>query len=190
MATEGNSTGSLHPLVSVNEATKGADHFANAYFCIEGDETALGLANSVATRLGGIPFTIRPTEKALYHAAAVTACGHLVALIDVATEMLSKCGIERRRAQEILLPLISTTVRNLESSSPAEALTGSFARMDIDAVRRHLAAIDDASLSPAVWAVYITLGERSLDLAEANGAEASEVAGLRDFISMAKRKCG
>jgi predicted short-subunit dehydrogenase-like oxidoreductase (DUF2520 family) len=190
LATAGHSTGSMHPLISVSDAPHGADHFANAYFCIEGDDAATEAARSIVSALGGRAFTIDPARKALYHAAAVITSGHFVALIDLAVEMLSRCGIDRKNAQEILLPLVSTTVDNLGKGPPAAALTGSFARADIDAVRRHLAAIDDAAMSPAIRDIYLLLGERSLDLAAANGASVSEVQNLREAISIAKRKPG
>lgn len=190
LAEDGHPTGSMHPLISVSNAVTGADHFPNAYFCVEGDDVAAGVARSIVSRLGGRCFTIEPGQKSLYHAAAVVASGHLVALVDIATEMLSKCGIKKDAAQEILLPLISTTLRNLESNSPSGALTGSFARTDLEAVRRHLASIDEASMDPVVRDVYLYLGQRSLDLAEASGADTGEVRALREVISIAKRKAG
>lgn len=190
LARTGYSTGSMHPLISVSDAATGADHFANAFFSVEGDQAASLAARSIVESLGGRPFSIDPRHKALYHAAAVVACGHLVALLDLAIEMLSKCGVEKENAQEILLPLISTTIGNLATGTPQRALTGSFARTDVEAVRRHLISIDHAALSPTARAIYLLLGERSLDLAANSEANATEVQTLREVISIAKRKAG
>src|SRR5829696_9250128 len=138
LAGAGHSTGSMHPLVSVSDAVSGATSFPNAFFCVEGDDVAVATARSIVESLGGRAFSIDSAQKPLYHAAAVTASGHLVALIDISIEMLSKCGIETRTAKEILLPLITSTISNLQTQTPQRALTGSFARLDIDAVERHL----------------------------------------------------
>lgn len=187
LAAQGSFTGSMHPLVSVSDAVSGADSFSNVFFCIEGDEAALTSARLIVEALGGRAFSIDSNYKPLYHAAAVTACGHLVALIDVAIEMLSKCGVERAAAKEILMPLIYSTIGNLKTHTPENALTGSFARADNVAFERHLASID-RSMSPLVRDIYLSLGERSLDLAAANGVDPVELENLRELISIAKRK--
>jgi predicted short-subunit dehydrogenase-like oxidoreductase (DUF2520 family) len=189
VANAGHFTASMHPLVSISDAVSGAQNFPNAFFCIEGDETAASAARSIAEALGGRPFSIDSAKKPLYHAAAVTACGHLVALVDIAIEMLSKCGIETKVGKEILLPLISSTVANLETRTPEQALTGSFARLDAGTIANHLSVID-RDMTDQVKEVYVLLGERSLELAMLNDVNAADVQKVRDLISMAKRKSG
>lgn len=180
-------TGSMHPLVSISDAMSGANSFADAYFCIEGDAAALEAAKAIVQSLRGRSFSIEPELKSLYHAAAVTACGHLVALIDTAIEMLTECGIGRESAKDVLLPLIKSTIANLETQTPERALTGSFARADVAAVERHLTSI--RKNSPVdVRRIYVLLGERSLKLAEANGADAADIRRIRESISIAKGK--
>jgi predicted short-subunit dehydrogenase-like oxidoreductase (DUF2520 family) len=186
---DGNFTASMHPLVSVSDAVSGAGNFRHAFFCVEGDDMATSVARSIVEALEGRAFSIDSKQKPLYHAAAVTACGHLVALIDIAIEMLSKCGIEKGSGQEILLPLISSTITNLQTHSPERALTGSFARLDADAIGRHLSAID-RTMSHEVKDAYLLLGERSLMLAAGADQNPGEVEKVRNLISMAKRKCG
>ncbi|MEO8572494.1 MAG: DUF2520 domain-containing protein [Pyrinomonadaceae bacterium] len=189
LADAGHFTASMHPLVSVSDAISGAENFRNAFFCVEGNTTAVNAARSVVESVGGRFFSIDSSQKPLYHAAAVTACGHLVALIDVAIEMLSKCGIEKGVGKEILLPLISSTIANLQTQTLERALTGSFARLDVDAIERHLSSID-SNMSDLVRDVYLLLGERSLELAAMNHENPQELQKVRDLISMAKRKSG
>ncbi|HEX6124977.1 MAG TPA: DUF2520 domain-containing protein [Pyrinomonadaceae bacterium] len=186
VAEFGFGTGSMHPLVSISDAITGALSFEKGYFCVEGDETGERIATSMVQSLGGIPFTIPPDCKPLYHAAAVMASGHFVSLIDISIELLNKCGVRPESAKSILLPLIRTTLGNLESKNTAGSLTGSFARADSDAITRHLAAIDDSN--PLIREVYLLLGERSIDLAAAAGVSPDDLAKLRESISIAKRK--
>ncbi len=161
--------GSIHPLVSVSEPRSGAAKLRTAFFCVEGDQRAVRVARAVVRALGAQSFSIDAQYKPLYHAAAVTSSGFVVALFDVAVEMLSRCGISRRRAQEVLVPLIGSAVSNLSTTTPAGALTGTFSRGDVATVRKHLAAMNSEHLRAAL-AVYATLGKRSLALAKENGA--------------------
>jgi predicted short-subunit dehydrogenase-like oxidoreductase (DUF2520 family) len=156
-------TGSIHPLVSVSDTAKGDATLAGAFWSVEGDRAALRVAKTIVRDLGGKSFSIRSEDKPLYHAAAVMASGNVVALFDVALEMLGQCGLTRKTAQSILLPLVASTVRNLESNDPAQALTGTFARGDLETVKRHLAALNRDELADALE-LYRLLGKRSLKL--------------------------
>ena len=81
-------TGSIHPLISVTDRTEGG--LEGAVWSVEGDNAALRVAKSIVRDLGGKSFSIRSEDKPLYHAAAVMASGNVVALFDVALEMLGR----------------------------------------------------------------------------------------------------
>ena len=185
----GHATGSLHPLVSISDPIKGAENFAGVYFCIEGGELAVDAARALAESLGGKSFSIPTEKKPLYHAAAVIAAGHVTALIDVAMSVLAECGVDRETARTILLPLVRSTIENLATQSPEQALTGSFARADQAAIERHIASLN-GDASKLSLEVYTLLGLHSLDLAEENGAEPADIDKIRQSISIAKRKGG
>ena len=174
----------------MSDAVLGAGRFADAYFCVEGDAKAVETAQKIVSKLGGKSFSIETKYKTLYHAAAVTACGHLVALIDVAVKMLGKCGLSEADAQATLLPLIKSTVENLEVQTTAEALTGTFARADVGTFEKHLAAFDENSLTEAKE-IYLQLGERSVYLAQNQGADVENLREILTKISLAKNnfKC-
>ncbi len=179
-------TGSIHPLVSLSDAVLGAERFKDAYFCLEGDAEAVETARNIVADLGGKSFSIETNYKILYHASAVTACGHLVALIDVAIEMLEKCGLDSNQAKETLLPLIKSTVENLEVQTPAEALTGTFARADVRTFEKHLEALDE-NVSDEAREIYLQLGARSAHLAKGHGANTENLQEILDKISLAKK---
>jgi predicted short-subunit dehydrogenase-like oxidoreductase (DUF2520 family) len=181
--------GSLHPLVSISDPVKGAEKFDGIYFCVEGDERAVEAARSMAEALGGKSFSIATDKKPLYHAAAVMSAGHVTALIDVAMSMLVECGVDRETARTILLPLVSSTIENLKTQFPEQALTGSFARADHAAVERHLASLNRDTAKLALE-IYSTLGMHSLELAKMKGAKAADLDKIRESISVAKRNGG
>jgi predicted short-subunit dehydrogenase-like oxidoreductase (DUF2520 family) len=159
---KGWSAGSLHPLVSVSEPKAGAQLLRSAFWSVEGDQRAVRLGKAIVRDLDGKSFSISSENKPLYHAAAVMASGNVTALFDVAIEMLAECGLTRRQAQSALLPLLASAVRNLEKMNPAQALTGTFARGDVETVKRHLALLKN---NKAALEMYRLLGLRSLDLA-------------------------
>ncbi len=180
-------TGSLHPLVSISDSVLGANRFAEVFYCIEGDAEACDLAKQIVADLGGKTFEIDSKFKTLYHASAVTACGHLVALIDIAVEMLSKCGLDAAQSKEILLPLVESTIENLKNQTTAAALTGTFARADAETFERHLEILRE-NVSPEALEVYLQLGARSVHLAEEQGADKENLEILSNKISMAKKR--
>jgi len=176
----------MHPLVSVSEPRAGAEALCGAFYCLEGDEAALRVARLIVRDLKGRSFSIPPERKALYHAAAVMASGHLVALFALAAEMLASCGVGKRSARRILLPLVESTVKNLQVSDPEKALTGTFARGDLATVERHLRALSRKELEPALE-VYKLLGRRSLELAHKNGLDLQLLKQIRKALESAKR---
>jgi len=152
-------TGSIHPLLSVSAVHDAS--LEGAFWSVEGDSSALRLGKKIVRDLGGKSFSIRAEDKPLYHAAAVMVSGNVVALFDVALEMLAECGLDRKTARAVLLPLIASTVRNLETKTPEESLTGTFSRGDVETVKRHLAVLKNNEVKD----LYRILGMRSLELA-------------------------
>lgn len=177
----GFATGSLHPLVSVSDSRSGAKSFARVFFSVEGEPAAVRLARSIVRDFGGQAFTIKAHYKSLYHAAAVLASPHLVALFDIALEMLGRCGLSSRRARQVLLPLMESTIANLSKQKPATALTGTFKRADVATVRRHLAAMESEGLRDAL-AAYQLMGKRSIGLARKAGLKKSELDQIERLI--------
>lgn len=185
LADRGCATGSIHPLVSISSPETGAAGFRNSYFCVEGDSAAVSVAEMIVADLGGKSFAIDTEKKPLYHAAAVMACGHLVALLDASIELMAKCGLDPGFSKNIILPLVKSTVDNLSEQNTAQALTGTFARADIETFERHLAALrPDATKQ--IRDIYLLLGERSLDMALERGADPTAITAIRDRISVAK----
>ena len=161
----GFATGSLHPLMSISGEINQPQPFSGINFSLEGNPAAIRLMKGVVRELGGQSFLIDAETKPLYHAAAVMASPNVTALIDIAIEMLTHCGIGSSPARRMLLPLIQSTVANLIDQSPRRALTGTFKRGDIDTVKIHLDAIASERLTSALD-VYATLGSRSLTMSD------------------------
>jgi predicted short-subunit dehydrogenase-like oxidoreductase (DUF2520 family) len=185
----GFAAGSLHPLISISDSRAGSESLARAFFSVEGDPAAVRVARSLVRDLGGQSFTIDTRQKALYHAAAVTAAPNITALFDIALEMLGVCGLSPGRARQVLLPLAESTLANLATQDPARALTGTFKRGDVSTVEKHLAALKSANL-PQALAAYILLGQRSLLLARRHNANRPVLDEIMRILSRAAKRSG
>lgn len=125
--------GSLHPLVSLPDASLGAERLRGAWFALAGDPA---LAEIVAA-LGGRSFTVADDDRVAYHAAAVIAANHLVALLGQVDRIAGAIDIPL----EAYLALAQGALDNVATVGPANALTGPVARGDWATVARHLAAL-------------------------------------------------
>jgi predicted short-subunit dehydrogenase-like oxidoreductase (DUF2520 family) len=179
-------TGSIHPLVSISDSFIGVKRFKDSYFCVEGDSEAVKIAEKIVKDLGGKSFSIETKYKTLYHASAVTACGHFAALINTAAEMLETCGIKKSEAKKILMPLVKSTFENMEEQSFAEALTGTFARGDLETLEKHIETLKENATREQA-AIYLLLGEQSLKLAGEQGINKNTLEKMTKKISLAKK---
>jgi predicted short-subunit dehydrogenase-like oxidoreductase (DUF2520 family) len=123
----------LHPLVSLPDTETGATRLADgAWFAVAGDP----LVEQAVADLGGHAFTVADADRTRYHAAAVIAANHLVALLGQ-VERVAPPGVPLAA----FLALARGALDNVAALGPAAALTGPVARGDWATVERHLAAL-------------------------------------------------
>lgn len=143
----------IHPLVALPDGPTGARHLrAGCWFAVAGDD----LAATVVADLGGRPFSVADEERAAYHASAVVASNHLVALLGQAERIAAGAGVPF----EALLDLVHATVANVVELGPAAALTGPAARGDHATIARHLEALAEDER-----AAYQAMAEQAARLA-------------------------
>ena len=126
--------GALHPLQSLTGVDDGAA-LAGAWAAVAGPPAVTRLAH----RLGLRPFPVDDAQRGDYHAAAVVASNHLVALLGQVERLAATAGIPF----DAFGPLVRTTVDHAFRAGPAAALTGPVARGDVATVAAHLASIAD-----------------------------------------------
>lgn len=138
----GAAVGSMHPLQTFSGV--GVPDLAGKVFAVEGDVIAVRTARQIARALGGSPVQIDAGKKVLYHAAAALASGHVLALVEAATQLLISLGMKRTEAARALLPLTRQVLDNFERVGPRAAWTGPLARGDYKIVESHLRALHDS----------------------------------------------
>ncbi|MEX2100643.1 MAG: DUF2520 domain-containing protein [Acidimicrobiia bacterium] len=125
--------GSLHPLQSFPTPELGIERLPGSWCAVDGPPAVERLAVSLGLR----PFRIDDSQRVAYHAAATVASNHLVALMGQVARLAEAAGVP----PAALLPLVRSTLENVDSLGPADALTGPIARGDVDTVARHLDAL-------------------------------------------------
>lgn len=173
-------TGAFHPLAAFASPDDALPH--GLTFAIEAPSPLRELLHTIARDLGGYPLDLRPGDKTLYHAAAVIASNYTVTLASLAAQILEQLGAAPDEALRALLPLMRTTLDNLERQGLPHALTGPLARGDVGTVERHLCALDRAT--PDVARLYRSLAQGALKLAADRGLDERTIGELQDLISL------
>lgn len=142
----------VHPLMALPTPEVGARRLPGGWFAVAGDP----LARDVVEALGGRAFEIADADRPAYHAAAVVASNHVVALLGQVERLAEAVGVPF----EAYLELVTATLENVRELGPGAALTGPAARGDEDTIRAHLAA-----LPPDEREAYAALAEAARRLA-------------------------
>jgi len=157
LQAHGAAVGSMHPLQSFSGVS--VPSLEGRVFAIDGDSQAIRVARQMARALGGSPVRIASEKKALYHAAASMAAGHVLAVEEAATQLLVSLGMRRSEAVRALLPLTRQVLDNFEGLGPRAAWTGPLSRGDFKVVQAHLEALQE--LPPEFGNVYAALSRLS-----------------------------
>lgn len=119
--------------------------------------------------LGGSTVFVAEEARPLYHAALAMASNFPVALAADAADILG--------SYQMLVPLMTSMVRNIAEHGPDAALTGPIVRGDAGTVRAHLDALPDD-----LREVYVANARRTLARARLTGRltpeQVSEMEGL------------
>jgi predicted short-subunit dehydrogenase-like oxidoreductase (DUF2520 family) len=127
------SVGALHPLQTFVDPTEDRMALTGAGAAISGPPAVRRLAHDLGLR----PFEVPDDRRAEYHAAAVVASNHLVALLGQVERLAGHAEVPLAAFE----PLVRATVDHVFDLGPAAALTGPVARGDVATVSRHLAVI-------------------------------------------------
>jgi predicted short-subunit dehydrogenase-like oxidoreductase (DUF2520 family) len=167
----GNSVGVLHPLQTVPSAERGVEALPGAAYAFAGDSEATRWAAELTENLGGRALRVDAEHWHHYHAGAVMACNYQMTLVDAALELMEMAGVGRDAALDALGPILRETTENVLKLGPEQALTGPIRRGDAGTIRRHLAAVENASLETK--ALYVAAGLRTIAVAERAGLKKS-----------------
>ena len=172
-------TASCHPVRAFAGRPVPPRVFNGVAVAVEGQPAAVSWARRIFSRLGATPFALRADRKPLYHAACALASNDLVVLLDMALGLLEASGFSRKRAWELIAPLVQGTLHNVNKFGTAAALTGPMIRGDAAVVGRHLDALKKF---PLAREVYKKLGLGTVDILKRSGARPEQVRALKRLL--------
>ncbi len=131
----------IHPLIALPDPERGADRLVGAWFGLAEDGDPL--AEAVVDELHGRVVRVAEADWVRYHAAAVIAANHLVALMGQVERVAASVGAPL----QAYLDLARGSLEDVADLGPAAALTGPVRRGDTETVARHLAALPEEERS-------------------------------------------
>lgn len=171
----GVSSFSVHPFFAIHSKTESYQLLSDAVFTVEGSANRLGEMVSLLEGLGNHVFVLRTEEKVKYHAAAVMASNHVIALAQLSADLLCDCGFSQDAAIQALSSLMKGNVQTIMEKGTVDALTGPIERNDGTTVQKHLNCLNDAQ-----QALYRLLSKPLVELAKQKHPD-------RDFSELERR---
>lgn len=159
--------GAFHPLQAFNSVENGTKAIPGVTFGIEGGEEVQTYLRGVAADIGGIPISLRPQDKVLYHVSGVLMGNLLAVLVSVASTMWDKFDHTRDEGARALAPMIPAMAANLRASGVPRVVAGPYPRGDIGTIEKHLEAV--TASAPEYLALYIELALAGLPFAVEKG---------------------
>ena len=153
---------SAHPVLNFASPETGVRQFAGTPCGLEGDAPALAWLHTALSAIGGRCFEIASADKPLYHAAAVFSSNFTVVLQGIAQDAWRSAGVPPELMRPLTEALLKSTVDNVLTMGPAQALTGPAARGDTAVVQVQGEVVK--RWSPTAGEVYATLSQLAAEL--------------------------
>ena len=145
--------GALHPLQSLPSVSMGLERLPRSWVAVAGDAQVEELAGALELR----SFVVADDQRARYHATAVVASNHLVALLGQVERLAAAAGVPFAA----FAPLAEASLANVFGLGARAALTGPVARGDLATVADHL-----RELPPSERDAYRALAREAARLAD------------------------
>lgn len=165
---------SVHPLQAISDRENSVHLLRDCVFTVEGDERMIGRIKAFLEGFGNVVKTISAKDKTLYHAAAVFVSNLPIALTQIGTDILKRCGFDDESARKALAPLIVGSANNAAKKGAVRALTGPVERGDAETVAAHLSAMNENERE-----IYSLLTNKLVEIA-------SEKNPTRDYTKLVK----
>lgn len=169
---QGAFVGGMHPLQSFAGGNEEKDVLVGTYFALGGHEQAVRLGKEVVRQFGGQSFVLLDEDRPLYHAGACIVSNYFVSLLHWGAQLYETIGLSPEQAVQAFLPLVQSTMKNVEQLGPTTALTGPLSRGDSSTIITHLRALK----TPQQHKLYIDLAMYTLEIAREKGTIADQQA--------------
>lgn len=157
----------VHPIQTFADWESAVRSLPGSTFGVTCDEEGWEWAKGFVSRLGGRAERLSDEDKVKYHLACVFACNFPVILFHMAECLFEEVGFSVADRKSLYMPMVRTTIDNVERLGPAAALTGPLRRGDVETVKVHLRELE--SYSEEVLATYHSISLGGLKMLEREG---------------------
>ena len=165
-------TGSVHPMMSFPTrrvvASKGTRFGIEARYAATRKQLF-----ALIRRLGGRPFAIKSSGKAMYHAGAMFGSPLLVATLAAGVRAMREAGIQQKEALALLGPMAAATVANVQRQGLARSVSGPLARGDAATLTLHRKALSGHPLVAQTYLALARVAAADLPSADRGAIEAA-----------------
>lgn len=159
---EGTGIASFHPIQSFAGNSQG-NPFEGIFIDIQSEEDDYQILSDFAKTLGATAIKVNEEEKITLHIAASIASNFLGSLLDSAADAGALSGMDKSTVLKALIPLVQTTLNNINSKGIDAALTGAIVRGDAQTVEDHINKLKEHN---SLSKLYKLLGERALQISK------------------------
>lgn len=174
--------GSFHPLQTFPESLQ-SGRLTGITFAVGTEDTALReWLVGVATSCGSTTVEVPEDARALYHASAAMVSPLAMGLVGLAARLWEEWGATHSDGVQALTPLAESTLESLRTTPFPGAMTGPYARGDVEVIRAHLSAL--AGVPPDVGQAYAALALAALPFASRAGqVDEDVISEIRDALT-------
>jgi predicted short-subunit dehydrogenase-like oxidoreductase (DUF2520 family) len=158
MKKAGAATASLHPMMSFSTANRNPE-LKGVWFSVEGEPTAVRVAQQIVKSVGGNVLPLKAEQKALYHAFGAMIAPLMVSHLEAAEQMSRRVGLTPKTSRAVMKPILENVVAAFLNGGAQHAFSGPFLRGDVKTVERHLQALRKSDEGAA----YRALAEYAID---------------------------
>jgi predicted short-subunit dehydrogenase-like oxidoreductase (DUF2520 family) len=159
-ASQGAMVASFHPLQTFPSSIEPVMRLEGVGFAMTGDPRLVNWLQGIVASVGGIKLSISDDVRSLYHASAVMVCGYMITLLQHSLKLWEQLGVATEDALRALIPLMRTTIDNVEKHGVQRAVTGPIARGDISTVEGHLESLQ--AIDGDLLEFYAFLGKHTV----------------------------
>lgn len=151
---------SFHPLQTFPTAIPSMTRLQGIGFAVTGNSGLVNWLQQIIVSFGGINLAISDDSRSIYHASAVMACGYVVTALQHSLKIWERLGVSNEMALAALMPLMRTTMDNVQEYGVNAAATGPIVRGDINTIEEHLERLRE--MDTDILEFYAFLGKHGI----------------------------
>jgi predicted short-subunit dehydrogenase-like oxidoreductase (DUF2520 family) len=161
---EGAHTASVHPMMTFVPGT--VPCMKSVPFAVEGDRKAVTVARRIVRDIEADSFTIKESNKTLYHALGSFSSPLVVATLVTAERVGRAAGLTAAQTKKVMEPILRQTFKNYLERGAAAAFSGPIKRGDLETIRRHLRELKRVPAASEVYRALVKSAARDLPAAK------------------------